>query len=504
MPTRTGRAPRTPTPDRYRQLFEQSIAVQLVVTQVGRIVEANQAAADFYGLTRQELAERAVAELSPGDPSALDDALDVATEIGMHVSGVPQRHASGETRLVEVYGSPLAGDRPLVHITVHDITERSRSEQQARLLLAERVAKGISERAAHEWQGTFDAIEQPIAVVDADRRIRRANAALARLANDPEGGLTNRRIDSLGTDALWSTAARHVGVTLRHGSIGVARVTDSGKRTWEVATTRFLPPGESDLLAIVVLRELTALIALQDELQRQETMSRMGELVAGVAHEVRNPLFALSSSIDALKRRLGTQADFARYAPIIDGQVERLSALMRDLLEYGKPTALAPRDMPVAELLSLTAELAQPLATAGGVRVVTRLDGDPNQRVRLDRHRFLQVLHNLVANAIQHSPSGGTVTLAASRQTELDGSPWLKFEVMDEGPGFEPDALPRVFEPFFTRRHGGTGLGLALAHRTVHDHGGQIVAENRVSPDGVITGAQLTVRIPNGHQGGTT
>jgi PAS domain S-box-containing protein len=504
MPPRTKRAPRTQPPDRYRQLFEQSIAVQLVVTQTGSIVEANQAAADFYGLTRPQLAEMALAELAPGDPTALDDALEVATAIGMHVTGVPHRHASGETRLVEVYGSPLAGDRPLVHITVHDITERSRTEQQARLLLAERVAKGISERAAHEWQGTFDAIEQPIAVVDAERRIRRANAALARLANTSAEGLGHQRIESLGDDALWSTAARHVGVTLRHGSIGVARVTDSRKRTWEVATTRFVPPGESDLLAIVVLRELTALIALQDELQRQETMSRMGELVAGVAHEVRNPLFALSSSIDALKRRLGDQADFARYAPIIDSQVERLSALMRDLLDYGKPTALTPRETPVAELLSLTAELAQPLASSSGVRVETSLDGDPAQSARLDRHRFLQVLHNLVANAIQHSPAGGRVALRASRHTDPDGSHWVRFEVTDQGPGFERDALPRVFEPFFTRRHGGTGLGLALAHRTVHDHGGQIAAENRVGPDGAIVGAQLTVRIPSGQQGGST
>lgn len=481
-------------PDRYRQLFERNTAPQLVVRSVtGVIVEVNQAAADFYGRPRAVLAGTPISQLGAVGERDVEEALDVAASIGVHLAGVPQLVAGGERRLAEMYLSPLdEGDDPLVHVIVHDITERARAEDQARSLLAERVARAVGEEAAQEWQGTFDAIEQPILVADAAGRVTRANDAAGALTGITPLALIGRALESLGDPRLWSAAAAHVRVALEHGTMGIARVRDDAARTWEVSATRFHPAGGDGPRVIVVLREITELISLQDEVQRQETLSRMGELVAGVAHEVRNPLFALSSALDALRQRLGPHPDFARYAVHLDGQVERLSHLMRDLLDYGRPSALTLRDVPVGDLVGTTLELGRPGAAAAGVTLRAALPGLPATAVRADRHRLLLVLQNLVTNAVQHAPAGSAVTLAAATV----GEGHVEFVVSDEGPGFAPDTIDRVFEPFFTKRPGGTGLGLALAHRTVHDHGGRITAENRRHPDGTVAGAVLRVRLP--------
>lgn len=359
--------------DRYRQLFEESAAAQLVVDAgTGRVVEANRAAADFYGVPRAALVDASLSSLGDGDASVLDDALEVAAEIGLHLVGLPQRHASGERRIVEVYGTPLPdAGRAVVHLILHDITDRARAEQRE--------------------------------------------------------------------------------------------------------------------------REFLTKLAHQDATQRQATLTRMGELVAGVAHEVRTPLFALSSAIDAMQRRLGENADFERYAPLLRGQVDRLSALMGDLLDYGRPAALVPRDIAVAELLSATVEVSRPALEAATVTLRVR-DACPEPTVvRVDRLRWVQALQNLVANAAQHSKAGGEVQLSAAL---VEGGSWVEFRVEDRGPGFDPAHLDQVFAPFFTRRPGGTGLGLALVHRTVHDHSGLVFAENSLRTDGSIEGARLRVRIP--------
>lgn len=432
--------------------------------------------------------------ISDDASGGLEGTLEVASAIGVHVAGVRQRHSSGEMRLVEIYLSPLeSGAESMVHLTVHDITERARAEERARVLLAEQVAQQISARAAQEWQGTFDAIEQPLIVVDASGNVTRANQATTILTTASAADMVGRSLTSLGDDALWSAAASHAAVAERYGSVGIARVRDATGRTWEIDATRFVPEGDVAPRIIVALREITQLIALQTEIQRQETLSRMGELVGGVAHEVRNPLFALSSALDAMRHRMGDHPDFARYAPHIESQITRLSALVRDLLDYGRPSALSLRDAPVADLLRGTVELTAGMAESASVRLDISATCAAGAAVRVDRARILVVLQNLVTNAIQHSPKGSLVELTANADAR-DGT--IEFRVTDEGPGFSSDTLDRVFEPFFTKRPGGTGLGLALAYRTVHDHGGTITAENRFGKQGQIRGAELQVRLP--------
>jgi|GEM_PF-2401810 len=247
----------------------------------------------------------------------------------------------------------------------------------------------------------------------------------------------------------------------------------------------------TDLRHEVTERERTehARARLEADLHRSETMSAMGALTAGVAHEVRNPLFGISSTLDAMEARFSNVTEFKRYVDVLHREVNRMNKLMGDLLEYGKPTALELVPASVKELIARAVNACTPLAENTGVAITQHIHPDIPS-VLSDRRRLVQVFQNLLENAIHYSPRGGVVTIAAEVVGEV-GKPWVECVIRDSGPGFKLDDLPHIFEPFFTRRGGGTGLGLSIVQRIVEAHSGFIVAANRVEG-----GAVVIVRLP--------
>ena len=220
-----------------------------------------------------------------------------------------------------------------------------------------------------------------------------------------------------------------------------------------------------------------ALERAQAERRREERMAAMGALVAGVAHEVRNPLFGISGTVEAFERRVGNDA-YEKYFAVLKQDVGRLRALMRDLLDYGKPAQLERTPVPLGSLLEEAVRACEPLAR--DLHVDKMVPGDL-PTIFVDRQRMVQVFQNLIQNALQHSPGSTSVLVEAGRAG--DGV-WAS--VRDAGPGFEAADLPRLFEPFFTRREGGTGLGLSIAQRIVELHGGTITADNHAEGGAVV------------------
>ena len=239
------------------------------------------------------------------------------------------------------------------------------------------------------------------------------------------------------------------------------------------------------MVAWLLEEERESAVRLQQALQRKEALSVMGTLVAGVAHEVRNPLFGISSTLDAFAARVGGNAEAAPYLERMREQVARLGDLMTELLDYGRPTV---GEFVSESLPALLAEAIASCASLGASAGVTlELEPVPElMPIRMDRPRLRQVFQNLVQNAVEHTPRGSRVLVAVARESRA-GQAGVCCSVRDFGPGFAPADLPRVFEPFFTRRRGGTGLGLSIVQRIVEQHSGRAWAANHTSGGGVVT-----------------
>ncbi len=406
--------------------------------------------------------------------------------------GVPL--VAGSTTLgvmaVQDYVDPHAyGERDL-EVLEFVSSQVAKAMDRKRVEAARARLQADVQRSALEWRSTFDSIASPILILDLEGRVLRLNQAAKQLAQQPWSELIGVPAVRIATGEPWrriAELATFVG-SARAASSSEVRDPAAG-RTWEVSASLLAVRGERAERVIIVARDITRLVQLQDSLRRSETMSAMGALVAGVAHEVRNPLFSMTATLDAFEARYEVKHEYQKHLDVLRTQLGRLTELMQELLDYGKPPLLHLVPLSLDEIFAQALETCARSATEAHVSL---LRGAPTgvPSLPMDRLRMVQVFANLIENAIQHSPPGGTVRIDAELLT-AGGRPWVECAVTDAGPGFTDEDLPRLFEPFFTRRRGGTGLGLSLVQRIVEQHGGQVRAENR--PRG---GAVIRVRLP--------
>lgn len=382
-----------------------------------------------------------------------------------------------ETRFLESVVSLLA------MAAERDREQAARRRTESR---QERLQHGLR-TSAQEWRLTFDAITHPLLLIDLDGRIIRLNRAARDLAGIDYDKAVYHPVSVLGSAQPWRAVRELLPRADGSEEAPSAQARDDQGRTWDITLSPVTSP-DGQKGAVVVARDITDLVRLQESLRRSETMSAMGALVAGVAHEVRNPLFGISATLDAFESRFGRRKDFRRYFDVLQVEVKRLSELMHQLLDYGKPARLDLAAVTPDEVMAMAATACEPLASRSGVDVAVSSESGLPQ-LHVDRGRIAQVFQNLLENAIQHSAQGKAVLFRAERVNgDREG---VRFAVEDAGPGFLPTDLHRVFEPFFTRRRGGTGLGLSIVQRIVEQHGGEVLASNL--PSG---GASMTVFLP--------
>ena len=243
-----------------------------------------------------------------------------------------------------------------------------------------------------------------------------------------------------------------------------------------------------------VLRLRKELASTNAQLQRSKRLSALGEMAAGIAHEIRNPLAAIQLYVSMIIEDLqdaGPKAQVAsENAQKVASAVRGLNAIVVDVLTFARETTPQPQPTPVGSLLDRVIEAHRPAIEAAGVRV-ERVVEDESLCARVDAGLLHQALLNLVRNAVEAMGSGGAeavLTVSAAGDGED-----VVLSVRDTGPGIAEADVDRIFNPFFTTRNTGTGLGLAIVHRIVDAHGGAITVRNH--PDGC-GGALFRLAIP--------
>jgi len=226
------------------------------------------------------------------------------------------------------------------------------------------------------------------------------------------------------------------------------------------------------------------------ELEQKKRLAALGEMAAGIAHEIRNPLGGIQLYAGTLLAEVIDRPAAAELVRKISNGVKGLNALVSDMLAFTREMSLTKReeDLPEIVVESLEMAAARLLELDVSVRVHGSVEG---KKVNVDRRLLSRVLLNLVVNGAEavaeSGVKGGKVEV---RAVIAEGRAQVIIE--DNGPGIPRENLERIFDPFFTTKHTGTGLGLAIVHRIVEAHGGRITAENRPSPE---TGARFRIVI---------
>lgn len=254
-----------------------------------------------------------------------------------------------------------------------------------------------------------------------------------------------------------------------------------------VAPYRMEPGGP--LGAVFVFADLSRTKAMEDEIRHLDALAAVGRFASSLAHEIRNPLGGISAGVGYLARSVHMDEESQQNVGIIQSEIERLDGIIRNLLVVARPTEVQLHPCDAAGLAQQVVRSLEAWAEGRDVRVQCEVEASEPWPY-LDRDMIHQVLLNLVKNAVEASPRRGTVTLGV-RPDLSETETGVRFTVEDEGPGVPEADLPHLFEPFFSRKEEGTGLGLYVCHNFVQRHGGTLAATRR-EPHG----ARFTLWLP--------
>ena len=227
---------------------------------------------------------------------------------------------------------------------------------------------------------------------------------------------------------------------------------------------------------------------IQEKLIRAERLAAVGELAAQIAHEIRNPLGAISNSVGVLRRDLDLHGDDRRLLEVVDEESQRLEGIVADFLRFARPRPIQKTPQQITEILDDLLLLVSQEPTGSKIHIEKRYEPDL-PLVELDPAQTREALWNLLINAAEAMPDGGDLSVAVGRSK--NGDDFIEIVITDSGPGISKSEQEKIFQPFHTTKADGTGLGLAIVHRVVEAHAGETEVESEVGQ-----GSSFRLRFP--------
>jgi len=377
----------------------------------------------------------------------------------------------------KITGTFTADDQQLLESIAAPLAvaiQNARLQDQVHRQLADLTAMFDKvEHAKQEWEQTIDVIDAGIWLVDLDCRIVRANRTLVNwLHTTPQelaGKYCYQVIHHCQTPPAYcplqrspdNSAEEQTQIQLAHLGGGTFRLNTYLLRKRDGTVTG----------AVNVLRDITNELALQSQLIQSEKLAAIGRLAGSLAHEINNPLQALQGCLDLALANPNNLEKQTRYLNVAKSEVERLASMIQRLLDFYRPSKGTQGSVNVAalveEVLTLSSKRLQ------HAQVTTHVEWDSDLPIIYGvANQLKQVFLNLVLNAIDAMPNGGKLEIRG-RVVEKEKR-WLVIDLADTGIGIPPENLDKVFEPFYTTKPNGTGLGLGISHTIVSSHGGQI------------------------------
>ena len=297
---------------------------------------------------------------------------------------------------------------------------------------------------------------------------------LERMDTDPRSKLVAQSLRRLECEACIPLTTKNQLI----GIVTLGRKIDRGIfNTEEIRLLAML--GNQAAIAVENARLYDNLKRQKTRMQRAERLATLGTLTAGLAHEIRNPLVSVKTFLQLLPDRMNDLEFRTTFLDITLSEVERISRLLSQLLDFARPSELNLNLEDLAEMLETMALLAEAEAAKRGI-VVKRHYEPGLPKVMFDLEQIKQVLQNILNNAIQATPDEGAIQIDVRPVHGAGGVQQAQIEICDTGKGIPEEDLEKIFMPFFTTKETGTGLGLAVAHRVIEEHGGTIEVTSQV------------------------
>jgi two-component system sensor histidine kinase PilS (NtrC family) len=346
-------------------------------------------------------------------------------------------------------------------------------------------------------QSTVKSLMSGLLTCDLDGRVTSLNPEAERITGICEEAVLGHDVEDV-IPGIRTLAIANVGDDESQGSRSrTPYVNERGENLHLGLAAYVLKDGDGTASGhVVIFQDVTAVVQMERELRRSERLAAVGELSASIAHEVRNPLAAISGSVQILQQRAGepwAQAENRQLMDIVIRETDRLNRLITDFLQYARPGPRKPETVVVAEAVEDVVKMFDAVRPTG---VEIELELEDGLQIDADAAQLRQLLWNLVLNAAEAMPDGGPLRIHAAmlpaetpqgaaeirRNGELKPKPAGRAEILvsDRGVGIPGDVLERIFDPFVTTKANGSGLGLAAVHRIVEDHGGIVRLESKV------------------------
>lgn len=465
--------------NRYLELFDEHPHAQIIFHPVTlRILSANRTAVRDYQHSLDELLEMSVDLLWAPDANSKTTGWAPPTT---SIQPAIHRRKDGEEFDVEVRIRIVGVGEDVVNVLeVDDVSGRMKAERQV-----ERLSAFASTTAAL-WRSTVDSIESPLIVLDGCDRIFALNPAAVSALGVESDTSFGRPFKDFGAPGWCPVALEAVLESRRLGASVERPFLDASDNT--SAVIKVSPVAEASDVegarVVILILDTTQVVRMERRAANDAAFIRLGTLVGAVAHDVRGPLASLGMNLDAFQAEIGGGPQVEAALAPIHRSLGRINALMQALLEYGRPDGHFRSAANLHQLARMAVDARRRDASARDVTL--ELHGQTDVRGSLDRPRVLQAIDNLIGNAVYHSPPGAVVEVQVEGRQE-GNTQWLVCRVSDRGKGFKPDELARVFEPFYSRRAGGIGLGLAIVQRIAEQHEGRAWAVNRDGGGAAVT-----------------
>lgn len=443
--------------ERFRAIFENALEAIIIWDENFYIVNANKAASRMFELPLQELEKKTIVDfINKNDPHAISVYKDFK-ESGEIREELIFEMPNGEKKQLEFTSNK--GVINGYNLTIfRNVSERNRMEKNLR-------------ESEQKFRRIFDSVVNGILLCNEKFEIVDANHMACKIIGISKDDLIAKKFLSIVSPEMIKNLQKYINEYNELGKVsGQIPIKFSNGIVKHIEFSSKL----DDILGLnlIIFTDVTARKEMEDRLRKSDTLNVVGELAAGIAHEIRNPMTALKGFIQLLQSNM--KEDFSSYFDVIQSELKRIESIITEFLVLAKPQAIQFKQSSITKIMKETIDLLTAQASLHNVQILSRIEG-VIPYIYCEANQLKQVFINMLKNAIEVMQDGGIITVSIKEKNDKE----VLVSIRDEGCGISQDKIARLGEPFYTTKERGTGLGLMVSYKIIEEHHGSILVDSK-------------------------